>query len=234
MNQRQILMMLLVISLAAGPLLLAVPSVYAGKIKTPEVIVLLNDGPPDFEQDITDWFEITEASTQFNDDTWIKVGNIYNIIPDPLDPFARADTLLNDVGDPHNITVLLLVENKYKKWVNELHIVTFAVLCDYTGAEDGGPDGVVDAEDFKLISRANSQPDLYQLQYDLNLDGVITNDDILIAHQFEGPAVEQWITLPLSVDPSGHTHVNTVFLSAYNRWYAVIRAGHFSGWGIRR
>jgi hypothetical protein len=211
------LMTLLAIFLAIGPFLFVVPSVVA--VTAPDVIVFIDN------EDRTYDFTITITSIPFDDGSWTQVGNIYDISAN--DPIALENELNGD-NVVHNVTVLLLVENKYKKWVNELHIIQYAAFCDYNN------DTFVDAEDIKLISRANSQPDRYEWRFDLNLDGVITSEDIAIAHTFLGPAEEQWVTLPLSKDPAGHEHVDTVFLSAYNRWYVITQLAHFSGFGIRR
>ncbi len=238
MNQRHALMMLLVISLAVGPLLFVVPSVYAVKPPVLEPIVRIGgqyDTDPDLNDEDyptwTDWFNIipNPENIKFTDDTWIKVGDIWDVTLDvdqeDEDALIRylssnqVDTDGDGFPDEYpEVEILLPIENKYKNRVNELFIVQWALFCDFDG------DGRVTGADKSIVSNHLQNPYEYDWRYDLNYDDVIDTTDVHIANSFIGSDY-QWLTLPA-------THQIEYIDS--NPYLVSSELWHFSGWGIRR
>jgi hypothetical protein len=213
MNRRNALMTLLVISLAIGPFLFIVPSVYAkpNKPEIPEVIVVFTeDQLKAGAQYIWDPYDY-EFPTE-----WKQVGETYDII-------------VQQVSVPGPILVRLLVPKRYENRIDKEALTTTLRVVQYGVKGDVNEDGFVNGDDVSDIAWANKEK-IYVWEYDLAApdgpykDGIIDEHDIHECNRLKGQTAFWDDTL-----------VTTVWHDeAIDRYYLEISAGHFSGWGIRR
>jgi hypothetical protein len=214
--------MLLVISLAAGPLLLIVPSVNADKIKPPEVMLKI----------------IWEDEFGDVNERWLIYEVEYDYYSEPYDLppgselLAKTETYTIELlqqSEFGKIEVYLLLPKRYYGNLDKLYTETFAIV-HYGLPADYNDDGIVNGQDIHLISNAINNPNPeYRWEYDLFFDGVIDNLDVNKANtykQYDGPFWDEILVSGEDVEPIDH--YGQVF------YYVSAHAEYFSGWGIRR
>jgi hypothetical protein len=207
-------MTILVISLVAGPFLFIAPSVYAGNVKPPKVIVIFEGYEYDPNDPDPPIYEYVQEDYALDGYTLLDKTRTYTVDVSNVKYYGDGDS-------QGIVTVLLYIPNRYQSKYGELELG----VIQYGVKADVNDDGIVTGEDISLIAGANSQPDLYEWEYDLAAPwGVITNEDVNTANTFKNEQAD-WIDLGIGT---------WVPIEEWDRYYLAVQVDHLSGFGIRR